>query len=229
MNNDAISVILPAYNEGKNIRKCVDGVASVMDKYADVSEIIIVDDGSGDETPRVLDELKGLRPRLKVASHGRRRGYGVAIRTGLQLAKNKWLLIMDSDGQYGFDSFEDFLKIRDGHSFILGYRRKREDGLHRIILARCGNLLGNLFLKQKIRDINCGFKMFRADILKDISFRSTGAAIYFEMLYRLLRTQGTFAQVPVTHYKRKKGRQTGGSPRVIVRLVWEAFTIIWHG
>ncbi|MBN2120947.1 MAG: glycosyltransferase family 2 protein [Candidatus Omnitrophica bacterium] len=224
--SESLSIVLPTYNEEENIREIVSDTVSCVARYTDGFEIILVDDGSTDRSRQIINQVRADNLKIKSISHSRRQGYGSAIRTGISLAKGKWVLIMDSDGQYRIDDFGDFWRSKDNYDFIIGYRVNRKDNLYRRGLAEIGNLLAIILLKKRIKDINCAFKLFKLEDLKTIPLTSSGNCIYFDILYNLIRNKDKFAQLPVKHYSRRNGRQTGGTPKVILRIIWEALRII---
>lgn len=224
----SLSIILPVYNEEASIKNVISNVIFYIRKYIDNFEVVVVNDGCTDKTLRILSEIKTLYPELRIASHERNKGYGSAVRTGIGLSQNERVFIMDSDGQFRIDDFEIFWKSRESYDFILGYRSARKDNVYRRWLAKSGNYLANLFLKKRIRDVNCGFKMFRLRELRNIPLISTGGCIYFEILYYLLNFRNRFLQLPVTHYRRKRGKQTGGNLKIILRNIWEGRKIVCH-
>lgn len=227
---DSLSVILPVFNEEANIVGVVSEVTSYLRQRVTNFEIIIIDDGSTDTTVEVIKKINHLYSETTIFSNKVNEGYGAAIKTGIFLSRKEWVFIMDADGQFRIEDFEAFWNNKKSYNFIIGYRRKRKDNLYRIILAECGNLVANLLLGKRIKDINCGFKLFKYKELRNLKLLSTGGCIYFEILFCLLnsRTNNAFLQVPVEHYKRNKGRQTGGCARVILRNIFEGVKVVTH-
>lgn len=223
---NSLSVILPVFNEEFNIERVVYADIAYLRKYLDDFEVIAVDDGSTDLTGKVLCEMKAKCPELVVVSHKINKGYGFAVRTGINASNKEWVFIIDADGQFLIDDFSLFWRRRQDYDFILGYRECRSDSLYRVILGRAGNILSNYFLKNKIKDINCSFKLFRSKDLKSLYLSACGGVINFEILYRLLRKKEyKFLQLPVKHYKREKGKSTGGRLEVILRILLEGIKL----
>jgi glycosyltransferase involved in cell wall biosynthesis len=217
------------FNEEENIHDVVYQVVSFIRKYIENFEVIIVNDGSIDSTLSILNDIKLLYPELKIITHSRNKGYGYAIRTGIVTSRKDWIFIMDADGQFHIDDFMGFWENKEYYDFIIGYRVVRNDAIYRKYLGRIGTCLANLILFSKIKDINCAFKLFRGDILRGLPLLSTGGNVSFEILYRLLKSQKKFIQLPVRHYQRKKGKQTGGNPRVIFKIIGEGLKTILSG
>lgn len=226
---EGLSVILPIYNEETNVQKVAYALISYMRAHLKDFEIIAVDDGSQDTTLGKLKDIKKLNPELRIITYKENRGYGFAIRNGIESASREWTFIMDSDGQFDINDFDLLWENRRFYSFVLGYREQRKDNLYRIILANLGHSVSNLLLTEKMKDINCGFKLFRTEDLKSIPLVSNGGSIYFEVLFHLLKSarNSNFLQVPVNHYKRMKGKQTGGTFRVILRNIMGGMRIVF--
>lgn len=227
---NSLSVILPVFNEEVNIERVVYSDISYLRKHIDDFEIIAVDDGSTDLTVKILCELKQKYPELIVITHKVNRGYGFALRTGISSSNKEWVFLIDADGQFVMDDFSLFWRRRQDYDFILGYREYRSDNLYRVILGKAGNVLSNYFLKKRIKDINCGFKLFRSKDLKSLYLSASGGIINFEILYRLLRKKKPkFLQLPVKHYRRARGKQTGGRLDVILKILLEGSKVIFMG
>jgi len=226
--SDSLSIILPVYNEASNIQSVVSDILLKLPSTIHEFQIIIVNDGSTDGTDDMLCKLKSFYSNLQVVTNKKNYGYGFAIRTGIRHCDKDYIFIMDGDGQFRMEDFMQFWDNRDTYDFILGYRERRRDNVYRFILGKIGNILANLLIKQRIKDINCAFKLFKRDSLQSLCLISEGNTIYFEILYDLLRkTRYKFIQLPVNHYERLSGRQTGGTPRVVIRILLEATKIVF--
>lgn len=226
---DGLSIVLPVYNEESNIREVVEGVFSVIGKITDNFEIIAIDDGSNDNSLVILRKIALSYPLLRIIQNSKNIGYGAAIRRGITAAQMDWFLFMDADGQFRIDSLKEFWKIRKSYDFIIGYRAHRSDGIYRRILGQVGNIFANFFMGSNIfiKDITCGFKLFKTEDLKNIPLISTGGVINFEVLSKLFKLHKVkFIQLPVKHYSRLKGVASGGNIRVILVRVLEFIRII---
>ncbi|MFH1800147.1 MAG: glycosyltransferase family 2 protein [Candidatus Omnitrophota bacterium] len=225
---DSLSIVLPMLNEEKNIGAVIVDVYEHIPSRIKPFEVIVVNDGSTDSSRLVVERLKPLFANLKVVSHKKNEGYGAALKTGIRSAVNDWVLILDADGQFRIGDLELLWEKRENYDFILGFREKRRDTLYRLIMGRLGNLLSVLLLKQSIRDIDCGFKLFRREDVQALRLRSNGGAISFEILYRLLKNnKKRFFQNPVSHYPRIHGKSTGGRLKTIIKMIREAFGTIF--
>lgn len=221
-----LSVILPCFNEEQNIAHSVRDVAAWMKADGVEGEIIVVDDGSKDQSLRVLNDLAGEIGNLRIVRHERNQGYGLAVRSGCDAATTEWISFMDSDGQFRAADMALLLAHADDCAFITGRRAHRADGFVRNSLGKILGAMNLLVLGLWVRDVNCGLKLFRRDIWPTI--RPThGVEKLFntEMFLRLKRKGIPWKTVNVPHYPRRAGTPTGGSIRVILRMFKELWNL----
>jgi len=228
MEKNSLSVVLPIYNEAAGIERAVKKMLPFLEGLADDFEVIAVNDGSTDQSEKIVSGLAKDNPGIRIIRAGRNNGYGWAIRQGINAAEKKWLFIIDADGQFDIADLKGMWEKKQSLDFILGWRRQRNDNGYRLLLGAAGNWLANLFLPGVyIRDINCGFKLFKTDLLKNLPLLSSGGVINFEILYRLKNKNPSFIQMPVSHYRRKSGKATGGDPGTVMKILKEANRIIF--
>lgn len=220
-----LSIVLPCFNEESNIGSTVREVARWMKDANIDGEIIVVNDGSRDGSASVLLELAKEIPQLRVVTHERNQGYGVAVRSGCDAALAPWIAFMDSDGQFHASDLSLLLAQKDRAPFITGRRRRRADPPLRNLFGKMLGVLTWVTLGIWVRDVNCGMKLFSRAIWKEI--RPThGVEKLFnaEMFLRMQRKTIAWVQVDVPHYPRRSGVPTGGSVRVIARM----FSELWN-
>ncbi len=222
-----LSVFFPFWNEEKNIENVVKKAIPVAKKVASKWEIIMVDDGSSDNTLSIAQKLAKVNPNLTVVSHQRNRGYGAALKSGFEKAKYKYIVFNDGDGQFDFSQVSEFLDKIDKADMVIGYRKKRLDNPFRHLLMNMLKIWDFVFFGFYFRDIDCGFKLFRKEAIKKISpLKSEGAMITTEILARAKKKKLKIIQVEVNHYPRVYGDQSGGNIRVIIRAVKESL-LLW--
>jgi len=225
--SQGLSIVLPVYNEEKNVKSVIEDILLNIKKFTSDYEIITVDDGSKDKTLNILYSLREKNKKIKIITHKKNEGYGAALAKGIKYANKEFILLMDADGQFKINSLYTFWDKRHNYDFILGYRKERKDNIYRRILGKIGNYFACLLLKRNIKDINCGFKLFKAKILKRLNLKSKGGIINFEIFYKLFKINDYFfLQVPVEHHKRKFGNPTGGKIRVIAKIILEFTKLI---
>ncbi len=229
MEPDALSIVLPVFNEAAVIEQVISGIAAYAASRHIQIEIIAVNDGSTDTTSMVLGQISRSLSNVRVVLHAKNGGYGAALRSGIKAAQYPWVLLMDSDGQMHIDSLQAAWPHRNDNDLLLGYRRQRADSFYRRVLGKSGNTVSNLFLGRQVRDINCGFKLFKKDLIQSLTLSSSGGIINFEILYQLFRKNSLLRlyQFPVEHFPRQLGKSTGGNPKVIGKIMIEGFKVLF--
>ena len=222
-----LTVFFPAYNEAGNIKKTLADAAKYIQKVSDKYEIIVVDDGSSDDTSLLVAEYGKKHSFVKLVSHPKNLGYGASIKTGLKEAQYDWGFFTDSDGQFQFDELPHFISLRDQADVVIGYRHKRRDPLLRLILAQVLLKYWNLLLfGLRLKDVDCAYKLIPKNLLDNITLETSSAITITELMTKLIRNGATIHQTPINHYERKMGIQTGSNPRVILRALRESF-VLW--
>lgn len=221
--NDALSLFFPMYNEEGSIDQAVASALAVLAAVSDRYEVIVVDDGSRDRTGTIADRLAAANPFVRAIHHSLNRGYGAALRSGFQAASHSLVILADGDNQFDLGELPILIRALEGFDVVSGYRIARRDPAIRRLYAFLYNRLARLLFDIPIRDVNCGFKIYRRDLLERLlpQLRSTGALINVEMLARARKLGATVTEVGVHHYRRETGRPTGGNPAVILRAFRE--------
>lgn len=216
-----VSFVLPAFNEADNVAEAVRRCVAVGERLGAPFEVIVVDDGSHDDTRLILDRLSGEDPRVRSLHHPVNRGYGAALRSGLLAARMERVFFTDADLQ--FDVAEITLLLRHARhvGVVAGVRSPRRDPLGRRFLGwGWSRLVGALF-DLDVRDVDCAFKVFDRRLFDRIDLRALGALVNTEILVRARAEGFEILQVPVTHYPRRAGQQSGATPRVILKALRE--------
>ena len=227
----SIAACFPAYNEAANLPTVVRATDETLRPITDRYEIIVVDDGSTDDTPQVLATLRATSPALRCIRQPRNTGYGAAVLAGLRAAHTDLIFFCDADNQFDVRELPKLLALIDEADLVTGYRRTRRDPAHRRINAFLWNALVRLAFGVRVRDLNCAFKLFRRSALERAGLyemTATGAAINGELLARFGKISARIREVEVNHYPRLHGRQTGASPRVILRAFKELAAVYWR-
>jgi len=213
--------VLPAFNEEGNLTTCVGRVVRALQANTSAHEVIVVDDGSRDGTAAILEGLERSTPTLRVLRHAANRGYGAALRSGFDAARYEWIFMMDADNQFDPEEVARLLAEEAEADIVAGYRRRRRDPLLRRLNALAFFTLVRLLFGRLVRDVNCAFKLIRRDLLRQLDLQSSGALINTELLVKARRFEARIVEVPVEHFPRESGRQTGANPRVVLRAFAE--------
>jgi glycosyltransferase involved in cell wall biosynthesis len=228
----ALSYFFPAHNEEANVRGLVAEALATLPDLAETFEIIVVDDGSRDATPRIADELAASDPRVRVVHHPRNLGYGAALRSGFAASRHDLLAYTDGDRQFHVVDLGRLTArhLEGGADAVVGYRIKRADPLVRTLYARAYRLANRIFFGLQVTDVDCACKLFRRDALAGISVESGGAFFSAELLIKLRAAGRRVVEVGVPHYPRTAGSPTGARPTVVLRAVrdfWSLRLRLW--
>ncbi len=221
-----LSVFFPAYNEEANVRSTAEAILRVLPIAADRYELLIVDDGSVDATGTIADELTESNPAVRAIHHPTNRGYGGALRTGFYNCRYELISFVDGDGQFDFGEVSEFLANSQAADLVIGYRVNRQDSLVRTINARAWGMLIRVLFGLHVRDVDCAFKLLHKRVLQTLPrLRSDGAMISAELLIRARNAGLKIEEVPVHHYPRRAGTQTGANLRVIIKAFRDLFSL----
>ncbi|MBI4252739.1 glycosyltransferase [Candidatus Uhrbacteria bacterium] len=162
-----VSVVIPAYNEEREISPVVmSAVRYLRERWAN-AEIIVVDDGSTDTTAEQLRSLILTYPMVRAITHDQNRGKGASVRDGVHATRGALILFMDADGSTPIESFDAFVPyLGKTADIVIGSRYLKESSIIRkqpwcrVLLGRIGNLIIQLVLLENIKDTQCGFKAF---------------------------------------------------------------------
>lgn len=215
----SLSVFFPAYNEQDIIAKTVESASRAVSRFAQDYEIIVVDDGSTDQTARVVEDLAKRDAHVRLVRHGGNRGYGAALRTGFSNAQKELVFFSDADGQFDLQELSGLLAMLKRAPVVLGYRIRRSDPMHRLFIARVYNLVIRTVFGLRVRDIDCAFKLFRREVVQDVALESDGAFISSELLIKLKRRNVSMVERGVHHYPRTTGTSKGATPKVILKTI----------
>jgi glycosyltransferase involved in cell wall biosynthesis len=221
-----LSVVLPCYNEETNIAAAVRDVNGWMDKEKVDGEIVVVNDGSKDNSLKVLESLKPEFPRLRIVNRAKNGGYGLALRDGCDAVKTEWIAYMDSDGQFKAEDLSKLVALKDKADFVTGRRAHRADPLKRNMFGKILGAANFVWFGVWVRDVNCGMKMYKKDLWPKIRPEQGVEKLFNTAMFIKLKRQGIrWETVNVNHYPRTSGNPTGGSVKMIFQTLHELWSL----
>jgi len=230
--NYSLSVILPAHNEEEAIAGTVHEVVDALAAWTWIQEyeVIVVNDGSRDQTGAIVETIAAANPSVQVIHHPVNQGYGAALVSGFEAATKDLVFFMDSDGQFTIHDLEQFFPLMQEFDAVLGYRIKRQDTWMRKLNAWGWKILIGMVFGVYVRDVDCAFKLYRGEFFREHHLETRGAMINAEILYKFTRAGYTYTQVGVHHLPRRGGRATGAKLSVIGRAFRElvVYARKWH-
>jgi glycosyltransferase involved in cell wall biosynthesis len=221
----SISVFFPCHNEAAVVEEVVSRALTVLKDLESDCEVIVVNDGSSDQTGVIADRLATANPLVRVVHHAINRGYGGALQSGIAACTKDLIFFTDGDGQFDLAELKNLLPLIESHDIVIGYRLNRQEGIVRRFNGWAWTRLVCFLFSLQVRDIDCGFKLFRRQVFNGVTLRSAGALISTEILARAVRKGCSIAQVGVHHFPRRTGRATGAKPAVILRAFRELFRL----
>lgn len=223
-----ITAFFPAYNDAATIEVLVSRMAEVLQKLTDDYEVIVVDDGSVDETANVVERAMMEVPNLRLVRHPRNRGYGAALRSGFAAATKELVFYTDGDGQYDVGELPLLYAKRNEGDIVNGYKIKRSDPLYRVVGGKAYNFIARALFGLRVRDVDCDFRLIRKEALQRIELESKGGSICVELVKKLQDKDFTFVEVPVHHYKRTSGRSRFFNLRNLVEMAGSLARLWWR-
>ena len=220
----SISLVIPVYNEAGNIERTLRVACQVLNQLTPDYELILVDDASTDETPKILDRIAKANPRIHVEHHSRNRKLGGSLKTGFAKAAKDIVIYSDADLPFDFHEIERAIHVIEviDADIVAAYRHDRtSDRWYRIIYTLVYNWLIRLIYRIRIRDVNFAFKVIKRKVLEKIILRSEGSFINAELLIRANRMGFYICQIGVDYFVRRVGESTLASPRVILKIIQE--------
>jgi glycosyltransferase involved in cell wall biosynthesis len=205
-----LSILIPVFNEGATIHEILRQV-DAADTAGLAKEIIVVNDGSTDGTREVLERLEGLRSPVRVCSHARNMGKGAALRTALTYATGDIVLIQDADLEYDPTEYPELLApILAGRadvvygSRIRGGKPVRDFSLLYLWGNKFVTLVSNLLYGAALTDMETCYKVFRADVIKNIPIRANRFDFEPEITAKILRRGYKIVELPISYYGRSR-------------------------
>lgn len=224
-----LSVFFPAYNDAGTIASLVISAVKVAASLTPDYEVIVVNDGSKDDTAKILDELATIYPdHVRIVHHPTNRGYGGALRTGFATATKELVFYTDGDAQYDpAEMAALWSKMTDAVDWVNGWKISRSDPLHRIIIGRIYHHTVKLLFGLKVRDVDCDFRLMRRRIFDVVQLEKDSGVICLEMMKKFQDAGFHVAEHPVNHYHRTYGKsQFFNFPRIwrtgidVMKLWW---------
>ena len=207
-----ISIVVPAYNEEESLQELIQKLSQTLHGLNKKCEIIIVDDGSTDETLSTSIKLKKEFPLLKIISFRKNYGKSAALSEAFKLADGDYVITMDADLQDDPEEIPNLISTLESGNYDLvsGWKKERHDPLSKTIPSRIFNFVTSKISGIKIHDFNCGLKIYRKAVVKDLK-------IYGE-LHRFLPVLAHWngfrvGEVTVQHHPRKFGKTKFGISR----------------
>ena len=225
-----LSVFFPAYNDGGTIASLVITAVKVAGSLTPDYEVIVVNDGSSDDTAKILDELAHIYPEhVRIVHHEKNRGYGGALRTGFTTASKDLIFYTDGDAQYDPSEMTVLWKqLTDDVDWVNGWKISRADPLHRIVIGRVYHHMVKLLFGLKVRDVDCDFRLMRRRIFDVVRLEKDSGVICLEMMKKFQDAGFKVAETPVHHYHRAHGHSQFFNFRRVFQTAIDVLKLWWE-
>lgn len=225
----SLSVFFPTLNDARGLPQLIDKTYLVIPKYCKNYEVIIINDGSTDNTKQLVVQLIKKYPYLKVIHHSKNRGYGGALASGFKAAIYEWVFYTDGDGQYDPREISKLIKrVNENTDVVNGAKIARGDSMLRKFIGYVNHTLLNFLYPLPISDIDCDFRLIKRSLLNNITIESRSGVVCLELILKLQKAGARFAEVPVHHFKRQYGRSQFFRPKHLFATLYEHITFYFN-
>jgi glycosyltransferase involved in cell wall biosynthesis len=224
-----VTVFTPAFNEEENLPHCAEVVLGKMDGLGVTAEILIVDDGSTDDTARIAKEISKNNPRVRLVRHARNQGIGAAFLTAIDHARGQWLIFIPADLPLDPSEISSYIAAAPGADIVVGLRSDRSD----YTILRKVISYTNIFLIRRLFGMKLSqyqyVSMYRMEVLRGMKITRTKSAFFLAEILIRARDQGRrLAEVPIHYAPRLSGKPTGAKFLLVIRTVCDLF-LFWLG
>ena len=216
---DSVSVFFPVYNDEATVARVTEKALRVCGEIADTYEVIIVDDGSPDASGRIADALAGQHDVVRVIHHPHNRGYGAAVRSGLQACRYEWICFTDGDDEYDLRDLKKLWRLRHHYDLIITFRYVRRYSGFRILLSRVYNVVLRHLFFTRYRDVSTGLRLVRKSLIDELTLEATSPFIGAEIAIKSMLKGYRVGELGIQTFPREFGRGTATSPQNIYRTI----------
>jgi glycosyltransferase involved in cell wall biosynthesis len=216
-----ISLFFPVYNDEHTVRTITLKAIRILDEIAENYEIIIIDDGSPDNSGEIADALSKEFEWVKVIHHPENLGYGAAIKTGLQNVQYEYVCFTDGDDEYDISDVKKFMKLKDYYDLIITFRYVRMYSTWRIFISRSYNMLLRFLFKTTYRDISTGLRMIRKSVISEIDLISTSPFIGAELTIKMMLKGYRIGELGIQTFPRVFGKGQSVSFANILKTIYD--------
>lgn len=222
-----LSVVIPAYNEERNLAATIREVAGMLERRAWKFEIVVVDDGSTDGTARTVETLARENHGVVLSTNGRNMGMARAFLRGVEQAQGEWVMLIPADLAVDPDQIPGFMEVAGKADIVLGIRADRDDySAVRKVVSRVNIFLIQTLFGMPQRQFNF-VALYRRAIFESFPVGSVSHFFHAEILIKARDAGFTIVEWDVDNVPRRYGRTSAGSPRVVARALKELLVFWW--
>jgi glycosyltransferase involved in cell wall biosynthesis len=217
--HDSLSVFFPVYNDEATVAQVTEKALRVCGEIAETYEVIIVDDGSPDASGRIADDLADQRDAVRVIHHHHNRGYGAAVRSGLESCRYEWICFTDGDDEYDLRDLKKLWRLRHHYDLIITFRYVRRYSGFRILLSRIYNVVLRHLFFTRYRDVSTGLRLVRKSLVDELTLEASSPFIGAEIAIKSMLKGYRVGELGIQTFPREFGRGSSTSPQNIYRTI----------
>lgn len=203
----SLTIFFPSLNDAKSLPNLIRKADRVARQVTSRCELIVINDGSTDDTATILKQAQKRFKNLRVITHGKNLGYGAALISGFGAARYDWVFYTDGDGQYDPSELIKLVNLTNPTVDVVnGYKLNRADHWIRILIGSLYNRYAHVVTHLPISDVDCDFRLIRRAALANITLTSQSGTICVELISKLHQSKAIFAECAVHHYPRVYGK-----------------------
>lgn len=221
-----IALFFPVYRDEGTVETVAMKALKVLSDIASDYKVIIVDDGSPDKSGEIADRLAEKYPEVISVRHDRNRGYGAALQTGFAYSLDyEWICLTDGDNQYDVDELYHISKLFHHYDLIVTFRYSRIYGTLRSFISFIYNVIIRQMFKSHLRDHNCGLKVIRSSVIREMEIISNSAFIGAEIIINTMVRGYPIGEVGIKTYPRTFGESSVMSVRHIFTSIQDMLRV----
>jgi glycosyltransferase involved in cell wall biosynthesis len=218
----SLSIFFPCYNDKGTIDSMVLKAKETAKTLTDDYEIIVIDDGSSDGSRDLLSNLRDKVPELRLVFHEKNIGYGGVLKTGFKTAAKDLIFYTDGDAQYDVKELPLLWEKMDHDVDVVnGYKLKRSDPLHRIVIGEVYKGVMRFVFQLPIRDPDCDFRLIRRYVFDKVVLTRDSGTVTIELVKKIQQAGFKFTQIGVHHYERVYGTSQFFSFKRVAETLWQ--------
>ena len=211
-----ITLFFPVYGEEATVARVTEKAIAVLEELASEYEVIIVDDGSPDNAGAIAEQLAREHPRVRVIRHKENLGYGQALRTGFREARYELICFTDGDDEYEVDDLRKLIRLKDYYDLVITFRYVKRYSGWRIFVSYVYNKLLRLIFQTRFRDISCGLKLIRKEVVDELDLISTSCFVGAEITIKTMLKGFRIGEIGIQTFPRQFGQSSSTSVKSIL-------------